>query len=77
MFVWKQLGRTGRILMTIYTLTMALALVYGGEHYVVDVLIGYTYVALTVLAAGWWERMRARQRALAPDVQQPEVSVAP
>jgi membrane-associated phospholipid phosphatase len=62
-FVWSQLGRVGRVLMTIYTLTMALSLVYGGEHYVVDVLIGYGYVVAVVLAAGWWERRRATQRA--------------
>ena len=39
-FVWGALGRVGRTLMVAYTLAMGLALVYGGEHYVVDILDG-------------------------------------
>jgi hypothetical protein len=62
-FVWPRLGRVGRVLMTLYTLAMGASLVYGGEHYVVDALIGYGYVAAVLVAAAWWERMRARQRA--------------
>jgi hypothetical protein len=59
-FVWPVLGRLGRTLMVIYTAAMAMSLVYGGEHYVFDALLGYVYVAAVVLAAGWWERRRAR-----------------
>lgn len=62
-FVWPRLGRVGRVLMVLYTLAMAASLVYGGEHYVVDALIGYVYVAAVLVAAAWWERMRARQAA--------------
>jgi hypothetical protein len=62
-FVWTKLRRTGRILMVVYTLAMALSLIYGGEHYVFDILIGYLYVAAVVLFANWWERRRAARRA--------------
>jgi len=62
-FVWTKLHRTGRILMVVYTLAMALSLIYGGEHYVFDILIGYLYVAAVVLFANWWERRRAHRRA--------------
>lgn len=61
-YVWPRLGPLGRTLMVIYTLAMAASLVYAGEHYVVDVLIGYLYVALVMLGARWWER-RATARA--------------
>lgn len=37
-----------RALLAAYPLAMGFALVYGGEHYVADVLAGYLYAALTV-----------------------------
>ena len=67
-FVWPVLGKVGRTLMVIYTLAMAASLVYGGEHYVVDVLIGYAYVAVVMLGARWWERRRAARTEPAAEV---------
>jgi hypothetical protein len=55
-YVWPKLGPVGRTLMVVYTLAMATSLVYGGEHYVVDVLVGYLYVAVVMVGARWWER---------------------
>lgn len=40
-------------------LAMAFTLVYGGEHYVIDVLLGWVYVAVVLWVARWWERRRA------------------
>ncbi len=62
-FLWPRLPNWGRALMVLYTAAMAFSLVYGGEHYVVDILMGYAYVAAVLLACWWWERMRANQRA--------------
>jgi membrane-associated phospholipid phosphatase len=46
-----------------YPLAMTFTLVYTGEHYVADVLVGWLYVALTFIVVGlgerWWERRRA------------------
>jgi membrane-associated phospholipid phosphatase len=67
-FVWPILGRVGRTLMVLYTAAMALSLVYAGEHYVVDALLGYVYVAVVVIGAGWWERRSARRRTAALQV---------
>ena len=64
-FVWGSLRWWGRSLMVLYTAAMAASLVYGGEHYVVDALIGYVYVAAVVLVAWAWERWRAGRRAAA------------
>jgi membrane-associated phospholipid phosphatase len=33
---------------------MLFALVYGGEHYVTDILLGYVYAALAVAGVSWW-----------------------
>ncbi|SDT49866.1 phosphatase PAP2 family protein [Jiangella sp. DSM 45060] len=44
-----------------YPLAMAFTLVYGGEHYVVDVLLGWLYVAAIMVGAHWWERWREQR----------------
>lgn len=49
-------GRGWRIAASIYALSMALALVYMGEHYVVDVLAGGAITSIGWLAAGKWVR---------------------
>jgi membrane-associated phospholipid phosphatase len=50
-------------LLLAYPLAMTFTLVYTGEHYVADVLVGWVYVALTfvgvALGERWWERRRA------------------
>ena len=51
-FLWPRLPNWGRALMVLYTFAMGFSLVYGGEHYVVDILMGYMYVAVVLLPAG-------------------------
>ena len=55
-FFWGRVRWWGRALLLAYTVLMALVLVYGGEHYVCDVLAGYAFVGLTVAAVAAWER---------------------
>ena len=47
-----------------YPLAMTFTLVYSGEHYVVDVLVGWAYVGVTFLVVGmaerWWLSRSAR-----------------
>ncbi|MEV1286262.1 phosphatase PAP2 family protein [Micromonospora sp. NPDC049679] len=49
-------------LLLAYPLAMTFTLVYAGEHYVIDVLIGWAYVGMTFLVVGlaerWWSRRR-------------------
>lgn len=52
-----------RGLLVAFPLAMTFTLVYGGEHYIVDVLAGWAYVALVCMAAGAWERWRASRSA--------------
>ncbi len=50
----------GRPLLVAYPIVMLLVLVYGGEHYVVDGLIGAVYVFAVVYGLKLWDRRRAR-----------------
>jgi membrane-associated phospholipid phosphatase len=43
---------------------MALTLMATGEHYFFDILLGWTYAAVTILAWSWWERRRAAAKSL-------------
>ena len=45
-----------------YPLAMTFTLVYTGEHYVIDVLVGWVYVAASFLLVGMGERRWARRR---------------
>jgi membrane-associated phospholipid phosphatase len=58
-FFWPAVRWLARGVLVAYALTMAVTLVYTGEHYVTDVLAGWLYAAVVVLVA----RVVVRQRA--------------
>jgi membrane-associated phospholipid phosphatase len=62
LFLWPRVRRRWRPLLAIYPVLMAFSLVYTGEHYVVDVLVGWVLAVGVTVAAGRIERriMRAR-----------------
>jgi membrane-associated phospholipid phosphatase len=62
-FFWFGRRWWQRVLLACYPLAMCFALLYGGEHYLVDELAGIGY-ALVILAA--WRYLRARRLAQAP-----------
>jgi hypothetical protein len=73
MFLWRRVRRGWRPLLVAYPLAMAFVLVYSAEHFVVDILFGWT-LAATVSAGmsfadSWWSRRRASKSAAAPPVQ--------
>ena len=58
-FFWRGASRRLRVLLVAYPLTMAFALVYSGEHWLLDAIVGaaYAYVAWVVarrLCARFW-----------------------
>jgi len=66
LFFWRD-GVRYRIGLGLYALAMAFALVYGGEHFVTDILVGWTYTVIAYLAVCVaWPRWRARRAAAAP-----------
>jgi hypothetical protein len=68
--VWPFVPRWARPLVILYPLMMAFAVVYTGEHYVSDVLLGWTYTGATLLGLRYaeraWEARGTRRGSLAP-----------
>ncbi|PYC77986.1 inositol phosphorylceramide synthase [Streptomyces tateyamensis] len=64
LFFWPTAGRRLRVLLALYPLAMAFTLVYGAEHFVIDILVGWLYAAAVVLGLGRvLDRRAARQAA--------------
>ena len=60
-FFWSS-GRLPRVICLVYALAMSLTLVYTGEHYVADILLGWLYAGATYLAVTWVRRLLAERR---------------
>ncbi len=68
LFCWPVISRRWRAALIAYSAVMALTLVYGGEHYVIDVLIGWLYAAVAVYGVRFvLSRRRRRQEGAPPD----------
>ncbi|HEX6234475.1 MAG TPA: phosphatase PAP2 family protein [Jiangellaceae bacterium] len=66
-----------RILLVAFPLAMGVTLVYSGEHYVVDILLGFAYVGLIVLGLRLWDRWRQQPPVLPEPTAAPVPSVEP
>lgn len=65
-FFWSS-GALARSVALAYALAMSVTLVYAGEHYVADVLLGWIYAIATFLAVRWVRaRLAARSAARPP-----------
>jgi membrane-associated phospholipid phosphatase len=53
LFLWPRLGRRWRPLLVAYPIGMGLSLVYLGEHYMIDILLGWVYAGATILIVNW------------------------
>jgi membrane-associated phospholipid phosphatase len=62
LFFWGA-GRWARAGLVTYVLAMAFTLVYAGEHYVSDIIVGWLYAAAVFAGVDWVRRRRARRRA--------------
>ena len=65
LFFWGA-GRWVRAGLVAYVLTMAFLLVYSGEHYVSDILLGWLYAAAVIAAVAWVRRRWARRPTADP-----------
>jgi membrane-associated phospholipid phosphatase len=73
LFFWKRIGNAVlRWATVLFPLVMGFSLVYGGEHYVIDVLAGWLYAAgafwLAPRVERRWGSWRQRHRELRKDV---------
>ncbi|MEV7022628.1 phosphatase PAP2 family protein [Kitasatospora sp. NPDC093558] len=65
-FFWPTARPWLRALLVAYPLAMAFTLVYGAEHFIVDILAGWTYAAVVVFGLRWFHSRRtgrAHERA--------------
>lgn len=62
LFLWPRLDRRWRPLLVAYPIGMALSLIYLGEHYLIDILLGWAYAAATILIVNWGAARWAERR---------------
>jgi membrane-associated phospholipid phosphatase len=75
LFFWGAARWYWRVLLAVYPLVMAFTLVYSGEHYVFDILLGWVYAVLAFVLVKAWDRRRAERRALREAVDSPAARV--
>jgi membrane-associated phospholipid phosphatase len=68
LYLWRLVPRWSRPLLALYPPAMAFALVYTGEHYVVDCIAGWVYALATFAAVNALFAWRAR-RVVVPDAE--------
>ncbi|MCU1456725.1 MAG: phosphoesterase PA-phosphatase related protein [Actinomycetia bacterium] len=74
LFFWKGAKRW-RPLLVLYPLGMAFALVYTGEHYVIDILLGWAYAATVfVVGSKAFDTWQSRDAAAASITESPPLS---
>lgn len=61
LFFWGA-GRWARAGLVAYVLAMGFTLVYSGEHYVSDIIVGWLYAAGAFAGVNWVRRRRAERR---------------
>jgi hypothetical protein len=66
MFLWGRVGPIWRPLLVLYPVAMGVTLMATGEHYLFDVLLGWLYAGLVMIAWGRWEARRLRARPAQP-----------
>jgi membrane-associated phospholipid phosphatase len=65
LYLWRLAPRWARVPLALYPLAMSFALVYSGEHYVVDCIAGWLYAVVSFAAVNAVFDWRAREH-LAP-----------
>jgi len=69
LFFWKRARPAVRAVLVSYVLAMAFTLVYTGEHFVLDEVVGWSYAIITFVVGGrlfdrWaaWREARREER---------------
>jgi hypothetical protein len=63
-FLWHRVHRRWRPVLVAYVLIMAFTLVYTAEHFVVDILLGWAFAALVVVAISRYDLWRRRRASI-------------
>lgn len=71
LFFWGRVRPALRVLLALYPLAMAFVLIYGGEHYVFDIALGWLYVGVAYLVwSRLWRRADERRADAAGSVRE-------
>ena len=65
-FMWRRVRAAWRPVLVMYPLFMGFTLVYSGEHYVFDIVVGWLFAVLVSIGAAWLESYRTRSRDVGP-----------
>ena len=66
LFFWARVGLKMRVFLAFYVALMFFALVFGGEHYIFDAILGAIYAIAVEYGCRAWERHLAKRRADLP-----------
>jgi membrane-associated phospholipid phosphatase len=78
MLLFWHKGWRWRIPFGLYAFAMGLALVYTGEHFAIDILVGWAYALVVYFAVSrWWRWREARAAATAATDRQAAVPTPP
>jgi hypothetical protein len=76
LFFWKGASARKRVVLAAYPICMAFSLVYTGEHFVIDIFMGWLYAAVTFyVGSKLLNRWEARRRRKGLDADGPWTSV--
>jgi hypothetical protein len=76
LFFWRGASTSKRIVLAAYPICMAFTLVYTGEHFVIDIFMGWLYAAVTFyVGSKLLNRWEARRRRNGLDQDGPWTSV--
>jgi membrane-associated phospholipid phosphatase len=68
LYLWRYVSPRWRVLLALYPPAMAFALVYTGEHYLIDCLAGWVYATAVYFAVSFvFERRRVPMPVLEPE----------
>jgi len=66
MFMWGRCRALGRTIFTGYALVMGFTLVYSAEHYVIDLILGWSLAALVMVICNYGEKAWYRRKGRGP-----------
>jgi hypothetical protein len=73
LFFWKRARALVRAVLVLYVLAMAFTLVYTGEHFVLDEVVGWSYAIVTFVVGGrlfdrWveWRETKRERKQISP-----------
>jgi membrane-associated phospholipid phosphatase len=71
LFLWRYAPKPARVVLALYPPAMGFALVYLGEHYAVDILLGWIYAVVAYAAVELVAERRPLRRPAAQGAQAP------